>query len=246
VPPRGLVAAYYLGQLAKYLPGGGWQYLGRAALAARLGLPLRAGAASLGVEALCMLGGAAAVAPLALAGSGRGAAGAAAALAAIGAAALAASRSPRVRRLAAAALRRAAGTGAAVRPRQVARAVALYAGSWAVFGLALWLIARALFAVPAADLALYAGVFAIAWIAGFAAVFAPGGLGVREAVLVALLASRIGESEAIVLATASRIGFTLVDLGGALAALSLLRRRAGLAPAAGAPAEPARPPSDPA
>ena len=55
-------------------------------------------------------------------------------------------------------------------------------------------------------------------------VFAPGGLGVREAVLVALLRGRLGESEAIVLAATSRLAFTLVDLAGGGAALTALRR----------------------
>jgi uncharacterized membrane protein YbhN (UPF0104 family) len=61
-------------------------------------------------------------------------------------------------------------------------------------------------------------------LAGFVVVFAPGGLGIREAVIVALLRGRLGESEAIVLAAASRIAFTLVDLVGGGVALALLRR----------------------
>jgi hypothetical protein len=43
-------------------------------------------------------------------------------------------------------------------------------------------------------------------------------------VIVALLRGRLGESEAIVLAAASRIAFTLVDLVGGGVALALLRR----------------------
>jgi uncharacterized membrane protein YbhN (UPF0104 family) len=102
--------------------------------------------------------------------------------------------------------------------------VARYIGVWCVFGLAFWLAARALYSIPAADLARYTGAFAAAWVVGFVIVFVPGGIGVREGVLVFLLRGRLGEAEAVVLATASRIAFTLVDLVGGGAALVALRR----------------------
>jgi uncharacterized membrane protein YbhN (UPF0104 family) len=225
-PPRGLTAAYYLGQLAKYLPGGGWQFLGRAALAARLGVPLRAAGASLALETAAIVLGAALVAPFLLADDALGAAIAVVIVHAVAVAAVAAARWPRAVGALRSGLARAAGPGAPVRPGEAARAVGLFAGAWLIFGLALWITARALFAAPAAELLPMAGAFAIAWIAGFAAVIAPGGIGVREAVLVGLLGPRIGQAEAIVLAAASRIAFTLVDLGGALAAVAVMRRRA--------------------
>jgi uncharacterized membrane protein YbhN (UPF0104 family) len=102
--------------------------------------------------------------------------------------------------------------------------VARYFGVWLLFGLAFWLMARALFDVPVDEILRYAGVFAAAWVAGFVVVIAPGGLGVREAVIVALLQGSLGEAEAIVLATASRIAFTLVDLGAGIPSLLALRR----------------------
>ncbi|MDX6556506.1 MAG: glycosyltransferase 2 family protein [Miltoncostaeaceae bacterium] len=235
-PPRGLAAAYYLGQLAKYLPGGGWQYLGRAALAARLGVPLRAAGASLALETAAIVAGAALVTPLLLADDALGAAVAVVILHTVAVGAIAAARWPRVVGVLRAGLARAAGPGATVRPGEAARAVGLFAGAWLIFGLALWLTARALFAAPAAELLPMAGAFAIAWIAGFVAVIAPGGIGVREAVLVGLLGPRIGAAEAILLAAASRIAFTLVDLGGALAAVVAMRRLAPPAPNGATPA----------
>ena len=78
--------------------------------------------------------------------------------------------------------------------------------------------------MSAIDVLRYAGVFAAAWVAGFVVVVAPGGLGVREAVIVALLQGRLGEAEAIVLATASRIAFTVVDLSAGVPALIAVRR----------------------
>jgi glycosyltransferase 2 family protein len=47
-----------------------------------------------------------------------------------------------------------------------------------------WLTARALVTVRIHDLPVYAGAHGVAWLVGFVAVYAPGGLGVREAVLV--------------------------------------------------------------
>jgi hypothetical protein len=210
-PPAGLLAAFYVGQLAKYLPGGAWQYVGRAALAARLGVPLRVGAGSLGLEAISSLVGAALVAPFVLAtGAARGGAAAAIALLGLAAAELAA-RLPIMRRVV-------ADLGA------LRSATARYLLVWIVFGAAFWLTAAALYSVSISQFPLYAGVFAAAWASGFVVVFAPGGLGVREAVIVALLRGRLGESEAIVLAAASRVAFTLVDLAGGAAALAALRR----------------------
>ena len=69
-------------------------------------------------------------------------------------------------------------------------------------------------------------------LAGLLAVYAPGGLGVREAVLVALLAHRIGAANALVVAAASRLMFIVVDVvlaGVATAALRRGRARVDLA-----------------
>jgi hypothetical protein len=105
-------------------------------------------------------------------------------------------------------------------------AVILYLVVWALYGIAFWATGRALFAVPVSDLPRYVGVFALAWLAGLVAVFAPGGIGVREAVIVALLRSRLGEADAIVLAATSRIVLTAIDLvaGAAAFGIPALRR----------------------
>jgi glycosyltransferase 2 family protein len=100
----------------------------------------------------------------------------------------------------------------------------LYLPVWLVLGGSFWLSARGLLDVPEYDAAFYVGAFAIAWLAGLVAVYAPGGLGVREAVLVALLSSRIGAANALVLAAASRLIFILADVVLAGAATAALRR----------------------
>jgi len=94
--------------------------------------------------------------------------------------------------------------GAAVAP--------LYALVLFAIGAGFWLTAHALLGVPFDDLLVYAGAFSAAWVVGVVAVFAPGGLGVREAMLVAILHGRLGSADALVLAAVSRGILTLVDL----------------------------------
>ena len=57
-----------------------------------------------------------------------------------------------------------------------------------------------------------AGVYACAWIIGTVTPGAPGGLGVREAILVLLLAPYCGEGVAVAAALFLRIATTLADL----------------------------------
>ena len=61
-------------------------------------------------------------------------------------------------------------------------------------------------------LILLVGVNAIAMLAGFAALFAPGGIGVREGVMVALLTPTLGLAEATVLSVTMRIVMVCADL----------------------------------
>src|SRR5262249_9209429 len=104
------------------------------------------------------------------------------------------------------------------------RATLLYLPVWLLLGARFWLCARGLAAVPVRDLALYMGAFGVAWLAGLLAVYAPGGLGVREAVLVALLSGRIGAADALVVAAASRLILMLVDVAFAGVATAAMRR----------------------
>jgi uncharacterized membrane protein YbhN (UPF0104 family) len=111
--------------------------------------------------------------------------------------------------------------------RTSARASLLYAATWPFIGASFWMTARAFVHVPVNDLPVYTGAFAAAWIVGLLAIYAPGGLGVREAVLVAILRGKLGTADAVVVAAASRGVFTLVDLLAASVAALALRRRPG-------------------
>jgi len=93
--------------------------------------------------------------------------------------------------------------------------------AWLAYGVAFWLLARGL--LPEADLSLRTavGVFAAGYILGLLAIFAPGGLGVRELVIVAILAPRVGSGGAVALAVGSRLLLTITEIVAALVALLL-------------------------
>jgi hypothetical protein len=194
---------FFQAQLGKYIPGSVWQYAGRAAVARSNGIPVRPVGVSLPVEFV-----ASAVASGAMAAFLLGWWGVAlivpAALGLIVAERLASARQPAV--------------------RATLRATLLYLPAWLILGAGFWLCARGLVAAPARDLAFYIGAFAVAFLAGLVAVYAPGGLGVREAVLVGLLSGRIGAADALVVAAASRLMLIVVDVVLAGVATATLRR----------------------
>jgi uncharacterized membrane protein YbhN (UPF0104 family) len=59
---------------------------------------------------------------------------------------------------------------------------------------------------------LLVGVNAIAMIAGFLALFSPGGIGIREGVMVALLTPSLGLSQAMILSITMRLVMVAADL----------------------------------
>lgn len=85
---------------------------------------------------------------------------------------------------------------------------------WCGFGFMLWLTSVGLFPdLPAPDPILILGSMAASAVIGFAVLFAPSGIGVREAVLIALLRPSIGLVPAGFVALASRIFMTVTELG---------------------------------
>ena len=194
---------FFQAQLGKYIPGSIWQYAGRAAVARTNGIPVGPVGVSLAVEFAAAAVAAGSMAAFLLGWWG------ALILAAVAVLLAAGGRTTRTRL-----------------PAYVTiRATLLYLPAWLLLGASFWLCARGLVAVPASDLALYMGTFAVAWLAGLLAIYAPGGLGVREAVLVALLHGRIGAADALVVAAASRLMLVLADVLLAAVSTAALRRR---------------------
>jgi hypothetical protein len=200
---RRWVWLFFQSQLGKYIPGSVWQYAGRTAVARTYGLPVRTVAMSLPIEFVAAAIAAGATGAFLLGWWG------AAVIAAVAIVLLVIERPSRVRALAVS---------------TTIRATLLYVPVWLVLGASFWLCAHGLVGAPTEDLAFYMGAFAIAWLAGLAAIYAPGGIGVREAVLVAFLGGRIGAADALVVAAASRLILILVDVLFAGIATAALRR----------------------
>jgi hypothetical protein len=96
--------------------------------------------------------------------------------------------------------------------------------AWTAYGVAFWLLAQGLFNPNDLGLLRAVGVFAAGYIVGLLALFAPGGVGMRELVLVALMSPVLGSRGAIGLAIASRLLLTVTEVSAALLTLGLRSR----------------------
>ncbi len=199
VPLGALLRVWVRTTLAKYIPGSIWPLVTTATQASRLGVAPVALSAAFVLHGAFTVLGALAVAGL-LGGWGP--------LAAAAAVAVGGLAHPAV-------LNRVLALGGGLARRDVphwtggwadgATLVALHAAVWAGYGLAFALFASALVPVGLADVPRLVGAHALSFVAGFAAVFAPGGVGVREAALVGLLVPVWPASVGLVVAAASRV-----------------------------------------
>ncbi len=101
----------------------------------------------------------------------------------------------------------------------------IYAANFLAIGLCLDLLALQVFAAGQSHLAWLTGVFALAWVLGFLVPGAPGGLGVREAVLLAALGPLYGAATAVGLALTLRVITTFGDGVLSLAGWALYSRQ---------------------
>jgi uncharacterized membrane protein YbhN (UPF0104 family) len=95
---------------------------------------------------------------------------------------------------------------------------------WVLYGVAFRLLALGLLGTPAGSSGswgFYIAAFTGSYVAGVIAVFAPAGLLVREAALIGLLSPLLGSGDAVILAAASRIWLTALEVLAALFVLAL-------------------------
>lgn len=109
--------------------------------------------------------------------------------------------------------RRLSGGGLIVLPKlsTASMVAAIYLGSFVIMGVILKSQALWLFGVVEGNVFELACVFAIAWLAGYLVPGAPGGLGVREAVMALTLSPILGEGAAVGLGVTLRITTMLGD-----------------------------------
>lgn len=111
-----------------------------------------------------------------------------------------------------------------VDPTALAAAVMANLAAWAGYGIALQLLALGTLHGVVLPWTVATGAFAASYVIGFLAVLLPGGIGVREGILIVLLSPSIGFAPAAALAVASRIATTVTQVGAALPFL-LFRRQ---------------------
>ena len=85
--------------------------------------------------------------------------------------------------------------------------------SWVVGGIGFYLFIDSVYSVPAGSVLYLTGALAFSSILGLIALFAPGGLGVREGALVYLLSFTMPGSVAVVLSVLTRLWMTLIEIG---------------------------------
>ncbi len=233
-PPRlwAAVAAVLLSQVAKYVPGNFAHVIGRAALARRYGFALPRVILAMTFESGWILVTATLVAVAALLVEGPRLSAAlpelpAAWIAVVLAAALAAPAAGAwvLGRWRPGPLARLLGNAAVALPgvAPTLACIALYCANFALAGLALDLIAQGPLAAPESRFVLLTGIFAVAWVVGYVTPGAPGGLGVREAILVVALGPVYGAGTAFALALVLRVCTFAADGIGFLAGLAIRR-----------------------
>lgn len=223
-------------QFAKYVPGNVAQYIGRAGMSLARGIPARPLAVTVILETLLVIAAAVVM------GVGTGALsevglqavrhhGAQLAVIAL-LVALAIAGLFVFRQIAPALLRRFAPRyapaldGALLPPQTcLARAFVLYCCMYVVMGIGLILLSHFLLPDAPPDYWLLIAVFALAWVVGFVTPGAPGGLGVREGLMLLMLAPVFSAASASVLVIALRIATTLGDVLILIAGFLLLPKR---------------------
>jgi hypothetical protein len=106
--------------------------------------------------------------------------------------------------------------------RDAATLIIWYLMSWVVFGAAMHLFIEAVTGESPFTILYLAGVYAVAGTVGFLAFFVPGGIGIREGVIVLLLGTSLPNGVAVVIAAAVRMIVTIVEL---LCAGSIVMRK---------------------
>jgi len=236
--PFAALRVFFLANLARYVPGGIWQFTGLAALAVEQGISPAAAAGAVLVQQLVLLATglvlaldlapalisphAAALPPLLTALAGAAGLGALMILFPL----LLPILKRRLERLTQRTL---------PLPHASTSGFAMFvAGSglgWAGYGAAFWLFTRAMLGAAAPGPVTAGAAFVASYVAGIIAVFAPGGIVVREAALVAALGPSVGPQYALLLAVGSRVWLTVLELCatlGVLAVGALMRRPQGL------------------
>lgn len=214
---RQAFGALFVSNLAKYLPGSVWNLLGRVVLCEGLGVPKLATSISILMETACQIVAALLVALLTLPCFAAGTPVADPRLLGAAVLAVALGMHPRILNMWLALGQRLTGKELPRLPFSYAFVLAIlacYTLNWFLLGGAFAMLGQAMSGTPfsATQIGVLVGGFATAWNVGIFALFAPAGLGAREAALVLLLGAAFPPGWPAALALVSRLWFVLAEL----------------------------------
>ena len=220
LPWRHAAVIWLAGNLGKYVPGKVWSIVAMSGMAAERGVsPAVAAGSSIVMQIVTIAAGAAVV--VASGGAIPGGAAAAVALVVVIVAALLALPAVIPRALALVGTR---AENVKLPPRGTLwLAIVIAAASWVLLSLGFLLFVRAIVPESGGSVLAYVSAYTASYIAGFLAPFAPGGIGVREPLLVIAM-DELGlatTADAAVIAVASRVWLTVVELVPGLVALAI-------------------------
>ncbi len=101
------------------------------------------------------------------------------------------------------------------------RLLFVYLSAWTVYGFSGVALAHAMGIGDNIPLLVLMSAFVSSWLIGFISMLTPGGLGVREAVFVIILAKFVPVTEGMTLALFARLTWTIVEMSGAIFSLKL-------------------------
>ncbi len=210
---------WILASFGKYLPGKLWAIAGMAVLSERAGVNGKVTTAAAIVMQVLAIGTGLAVAALAIGPAIKAwnpdAGMAMTLLGVVVLGALAAVASRRVITTLWTLARREGPAPAPPRKRELVLGAVVNVVAWLVYGAALVALAHGVLPEPVLGFREATGAFAFAYLAGYLTPIAPGGLGVRDALLAWLLEPWLGIGPALALVAASRLMLTLNELGAA-------------------------------
>jgi uncharacterized membrane protein YbhN (UPF0104 family) len=233
-PVRAGARIWFLSNLARYVPGNVWSFVGAVELARREGVARPVTLAVMAFTQVLSVG-VALLAGLPVLLAERARLGRPALLGAVAVALVAAAAAVFRRQLVGLAGRRLPGLdggGLVPAPGTVALLAAGYAAYWVVTGLAFAALVASVHRLAPGEVPLVVAAYAAAYAVGFLSLLTPAGLGVREGVLVVALSPVLPAGPALVVALVSRVWMMAVELAGAAVAQVVAGRRGAVAPRA--------------
>lgn len=220
-----------LSQIGKYLPGNVGHFVGQVALSRAVGIPVGVSVAALGISTVWLIA----------LGVGVGSVGLIEAAATSGVSWMPAFTPGRLIPLFMLlvalpwigifvlnhflpTLSEALGKGQKIMPPSMGAAIlltSLFLGTFIIFGLMLKMQSSALFDTPDVGVITFTLLFTSAWVAGYLIPGAPGGVGIREAMMLLLFTPLLGAGPAAAIGLSMRVATTLGDGAAFLAGLAI-------------------------